>query len=328
MKKGYGLWKEGHAKNTAVKPNVSTSKLLFLVKARVSASMKSVSYQVYVHLNQINGEVEYAKCCCKADQGGCCKHVAALLYTILDFANLNLQNIPVELTCTQLPQKWNIPAGSSKTLDRAVKVGELLFEKTDVKKTNKRYVVKGDRENYCATPPFAQAVTDEEIKTMADAFKKADRTSLFCKTLESNAYKPCEVFEISCNQQKRKHQQDESPPSQTLESLLIEKLFENVPKDYHPPANYNQQQLELVERTVGLTISSAKEICLNTIEQIKILTERSKRVTASVFGKVINRRKSMYPSSLVKSITTQHNKPLATVPKHCSGALIMKLRQF
>jgi hypothetical protein len=138
MKKGYGLWKEGHAKNTAVKPNVSTSKLLFLVKARVSASMKSVSYQVYVHLNQINGEVEYAKCCCKADQGGCCKHVAALLYTILDFANLNLQNIPVELTCTQLPQKWNVPAGSSKTLVRAVTVGELLFEKTDVKKTKQK----------------------------------------------------------------------------------------------------------------------------------------------------------------------------------------------
>ena len=179
-------------------------------------------------------------------------------------------------------------------------------------------MVKGDRENYCATPPFAQTVTDEEIKTMADAFKKADRASLFCKTVESNAYKPCEVFETSCSQQKRKHQQDESPPSQTLESLLIEKLFENVPKDYHPPANYNQQQLELVERTVGLTISSAKEICLNTIEQSKNphwYTERSKRVTASIFGKVISRRKSMYPSSLVKSITTQHNKPLATVPK-------------
>ena len=40
MKKGYGLWKEGYVKNTAVKPNVSTSKLLLLVKARVSASKK------------------------------------------------------------------------------------------------------------------------------------------------------------------------------------------------------------------------------------------------------------------------------------------------
>ena len=126
MKKGYGLWKEGYVKNTLVKPNVQASKMLFLVKARVSASMKSASYAVYIHLNQVNGEVEYAKCCCKAGQGGCCKHVAALLYTILDFVNLKLQHIPVELTCTQLPQKWSVPSGSSKTLDRAVKFEELF----------------------------------------------------------------------------------------------------------------------------------------------------------------------------------------------------------
>ena len=43
MKKGYGLWKEGYVKSTFVKPNVQASKLLFLVKARVCASMKSVS---------------------------------------------------------------------------------------------------------------------------------------------------------------------------------------------------------------------------------------------------------------------------------------------
>ena len=128
MKKGYGLWKGRYVKNTLVKADVSAYRLLFLVKARVSASMKNVSYLVYVHLNQISGEVEYAK----AGQGGCCKHVAALLYTMLDFVNLNLKAIPTELTCTQLPQKWNVPSGSSKTLDKAVKFDHLLFEKADV----------------------------------------------------------------------------------------------------------------------------------------------------------------------------------------------------
>ena len=33
MKKGYGLWKEGYVKNILFRPNVSASKLLFLVKA-------------------------------------------------------------------------------------------------------------------------------------------------------------------------------------------------------------------------------------------------------------------------------------------------------
>ena len=67
MKKGYGLWKEGY-----VKPNVQATKILFLIKARVSASMKSISYSVYVHLNQVNGDVEYAKCSGKAGQRGAC----------------------------------------------------------------------------------------------------------------------------------------------------------------------------------------------------------------------------------------------------------------
>ena len=61
MKKEHGLCKEGYKRNTVVKPDVKASKLLFFVKARVNASMKSVSYLVYVHLNQRNGEIEYAR---------------------------------------------------------------------------------------------------------------------------------------------------------------------------------------------------------------------------------------------------------------------------
>ena len=79
MKKGYWLWKEGYVKAVSVKPNVQARKRLFLVKARVSASMKSISYMVNVHFDQGTGEVEFAKCCCKAGKGGCCKHVAATL---------------------------------------------------------------------------------------------------------------------------------------------------------------------------------------------------------------------------------------------------------
>ena len=75
----------------SLKPNVNASRLLFLVKAYVSASMKSIKYPVYVHPDQVFGEVEYAKCHCKACQGGCCKHVAALLYTLLDYVNMDLK---------------------------------------------------------------------------------------------------------------------------------------------------------------------------------------------------------------------------------------------
>ena len=269
--------------------------------------MKSVSYPVYVHLNQVDGEVEYAKCSCKAGQGGCCKHVAALLYTILDFVNLNLKHIPMELTCTQLPQRWSVPSGSSKTLDKAAKFEEMLFEKADVNKPTKRYFVKGSREDYCATPPFARIVTAEEIKTMANACEKANRASLFHEAVASNNYKPCELFETSCSQmRKRKLDNSSVPiPTQAPPSQMVDQIFKNVPNDYTPPSNYILEQLELVKTKVGLTVSTAKEICLSTMGQNKDprwYVERSKRVTASVFGKIINRRKKHHPASLIESI--------------------------
>ena len=165
--------------------------------------MKSIQYLVYVHLNQESGEVEYTKCCCKAGQGGCCKHVAALLYTLLDFVNLH--QIPQELTCTQVAQKWSVPSDCSKTLIKAVKFEELSFEKAEFNKKCKRPLVSGIRESYSATPPFAQQVTKDEIKAMAEAFRKADRALLFCEAVESNKFEPCKLFETSCTRLKEKN---------------------------------------------------------------------------------------------------------------------------
>ena len=126
---GYKLWKEGYVSNVRVKPNVYVQNFkLFLVKATVSASMKNQKYTVYCHLDQAFGDVKYAKCNCKAGQGGCCKHVAALLCTLLDFSNLSLLYVPEDVTCTQVLQKWSIPSQKSSS-NTAVKFNQLEFEK-------------------------------------------------------------------------------------------------------------------------------------------------------------------------------------------------------
>ena len=146
-------------------------------------------------------------------------------------ATLNLKAIPTELTCTQLPQKWNVPSGSSKTLDKAVKFDHLLFEKADFIKTSKRCLVKGIREEYCATPPFALTVTEEEIKRMSNAFREVTRASLFCKALESSSYKPCELFNTSCSRQKRQRLPEECTGNleQTPEYILVEEILKMYP---------------------------------------------------------------------------------------------------
>ena len=94
-KLGYRLFKDKYVSQVQVKPNVKTAHgVKFLVKAAVHASMRKQSYVVYVHLNQLNGEVVHANCACVAGKCGCCKRVAALLYQIYDFIQLELSEVP------------------------------------------------------------------------------------------------------------------------------------------------------------------------------------------------------------------------------------------
>ena len=253
----------------------------------------------------------------KQDKGDAVNHVVALPHTVLDFVNLNLQQVPEELTCTQVAQKWSVPSGSSKTLKKAVKFEELIFEKAEANKKCKRPLVEGTREDYCATPSFAQTVTKDEIKAMTEAFRKADRASLFCEALESNNYEPCNLFETSCTRVKRRKLEASTFDTvniATPEMLLVDESFKNVPTNLDITLSFTHGQLELLEKSVCVTVEKAKEICLGTMEQShdsRWYAERSGRVTASVFGKVMNRRKSVHPASLVKTITVK-TKPRAS----------------
>ena len=54
------------------------------------------TYSTVVALSKISGYVHGANC--KAGAGGCCKHVTALLYSILDSVELGLAIIPEDKT--------------------------------------------------------------------------------------------------------------------------------------------------------------------------------------------------------------------------------------
>ena len=81
-------------------------KVKFFVKGQVHASMKQQTYLVYVDFNQSTGQVVHAKCTRKAGKGGCCKHVAAILFQIIHYIQLESKEVPDDLTCTQLLQQW------------------------------------------------------------------------------------------------------------------------------------------------------------------------------------------------------------------------------
>ena len=137
-KYGYQLFKDKMVTQVVVKANVlKGTEKFFLFKSVVHASMKKAHYVVYVHLHQDTGKISCASCTCTAGKGGCCKHVAALLFQILDYIQLELTEVPDDLTCTQLLQQWHVPNTSEK-LDTAVLFDQVKISKA-TSKTEKRY---------------------------------------------------------------------------------------------------------------------------------------------------------------------------------------------
>ena len=89
--------------------------------------MKNITYTIYVHLNEANGEVVYSNCTCKAGKGGQCKHIVALLFQVIEYKQLDMTEIPDHLTCTQLLQQWHVPRKNES--DEAVLYESIVFKK-------------------------------------------------------------------------------------------------------------------------------------------------------------------------------------------------------
>ena len=310
---GYRLWREGFVREIWVKPNVAAKSCLFIVRAKVHASMKSTCYSVYVHLDQNNAEILYAKCSCKAGQGGCCKHVAALLYTLMDYVNIDAEGVPADLTCTQVSQKWHIPTSANMTLKKAVKFNYLIFEKSEENKKRKRPVVSGVRENFCATPSFAHTLLPEELHNLVRNLSACNSSALFCRAVESNNFQPCTIFDTSCSRNIR--EKDCLETVNAPENGLFDSIFTKMGNDVTESLELKNK--EKIIKLVGVSCQEASNICFETKMQTASnswYNERIKRITASFFGKVMNRREAIYPTSIVKSIINQkksHTMPAA-----------------
>ena len=80
-----------------------------------------------MHFEQDTGEVIVARCTCVAGNGVCCKHVAAALFQMQDFIELELTEVPDDLTCTQILQEWHVP--SCENIKTAILFDSVKFSK-------------------------------------------------------------------------------------------------------------------------------------------------------------------------------------------------------
>ena len=115
---------------------------------------------------------------------------------------MDLKEIPADMTCTQVAQKWYVPSNANMTLAKAVKSTDLLFMEAEEGKKRKRRMLSGERD-FCATPPFSYRVKEEEIEDLANDLRKSGKATLFCSALETNNCIPS-LFLIHQNYQQTK----------------------------------------------------------------------------------------------------------------------------
>ena len=149
-KGGYRLFKAGFTTQIKVisKVKKGNDAVHFLIRCQVNAQMRKKD----VHLDQTSGDIVFAKCHCPAGAGGRCKHVAALLFQLLDFIELGLTEIPDDKTCTQELQQWHVPKKAQS--QDAVLFEDLIFPQDSYEKdknVRKRAIVEGKREFFLVT---------------------------------------------------------------------------------------------------------------------------------------------------------------------------------
>ena len=119
-----------------------------------------------------------------------CKHVAALLYNILDYVELGICEIPADKTCTEKPQQWHKPKGN-------VDEGPVLFSEIQFvhhtygkRKAEEGALQMEKMKQYRACTSIFSRVTEDSIRELCTSLEAGNNASLFTTMMRSNGCQP------------------------------------------------------------------------------------------------------------------------------------------
>eukprot|EP00795_Rhopilema_esculentum_P007412 gene7412-13168_t len=182
----------------------------------------------------------------------------------------------------------------------------LSFEKAMPEKDKsckrKRPAVSGSRTDSCATPPFAKVVASSKIQSLYESLEKAGKANLLAQTLKGNEFKPCDFFEHSGNPAQ------ESAPSSNFMEMSYD-IFKNMHAEMDSSL-FAKATSASIAHNVGVTLQDIKVIEKETRKQAsshRWFLERSKRLTSSLFGRILRRRENVFPKSILDQIAKRRD---------------------
>ena len=249
---GYRLFRDNHV--MMVRFNSSLDNYC-LFHAYVKPSFKCTGkYSTVVSLEKHSGHVVGGKCNCKAGAGACCKHVAALLYNILDYTELGLDEIPQDKTCTEQPQQWHKPKTNADN-------GPALFSEIQFvhhayrKRKAEECALRMEKWNkFRACPSKFSTLIKDCIRQFCTSLEANNNAVQFTAVMRNNDCKPlsspaCSSTSPACSSTSDNNSTldgDSAIPAPTPE----EKVWKKV--------NVNSEQAEHIEKITRAQADSAE----------------------------------------------------------------------
>lgn len=284
---GWNFHKSGKVRYAEFKMDIDDSTLL--IRADVEASFDrgvvtgntKKKYPVHIICNKHCGTICGARCVCKAGLGGFCKHVAAVLFHVMDYQRRGENVISRTAASTSALQTWHQPKVQGQA---CIKFDNIDFESYNYERDNaptaKRVKTNYHEHNSC--PDGEDCVTSEKIEKFATEMSSLGVASHFVDILRSNNYKPVQ----NERDQHTTMNQEVAPP----ETPCIGKSNVDLSVDID-----SLSHTEFYNSHVKIsTIEEQKHISVSTLGQAKNknwFIQRKLRLTASHFKEVACRKR-------------------------------------
>lgn len=291
----YQLFRGGHVQKVELKPGFET----LIIKCTCLPEMrKDRVYNILVRVKENTADIQFAKCDCLAGKGpkATCKHIAALCYALEDFSRNILANEEC-LSCTDKLMQWNQPR---KRRLEPKRISELDFslEHHDAKKKKKKTTLLG-RDPL----ELVGKATQSDIEAI-NAFV----TKLQSFGARNPKQKPAFLSVINTT-----HRINRSATA-TLPLASSSKSTDPNLSDLGVTSNCTAVEPEsvvkrrvLFKQNLNLNEQERNDLFEKTKTQSDCelwYRARAPRITGSMCGRIINRNKNIFPSSILKSLQT------------------------
>lgn len=251
-----------------------------------------------------------------------CNHIIALLYVINHWKATNEKEIPSDLSCTSLPQKWHKPRGDKITPEPVMK---LSFAKATTDRTQRQrdpvfcYLYDARAKKIRTVP------SSEEVSPVKEKIKARSKHIPFTYLTDDkdNSLKETIFGTLPEGSPLSYQLQDYHSTSMEFSAVMPENVhivtqnaltYPNIPTSNFTSkitwaSDMFPQHIISYMQSLDITEAQAIETEAQTVDQANSPLwhqKRKNRLTASKFGEVLN-RKSLPSQAFVKNLFSQRN---------------------